>query len=68
VSLCVCAAYVFALSGGDGSAWTLAQKLVAADNAAGDLFGWAISLHGGMLAVGARYDGDKGVSSGGLYV
>jgi hypothetical protein len=67
VSLCAGAVYVFALSGGGGSAWTQTQKLLAADGAAGDQFGYCVSLAGGLLAVGAHNDDDKGTDSGGLY-
>jgi hypothetical protein len=69
MSLCAGAVYVLdlALSGGGGSAWTQTQKLVAADNAANDQFGWAVSLHGDVLAVGALFDDDlKSADVGGL--
>jgi hypothetical protein len=67
VSLCVGAAYVFALSSGGG--WTQTQKLVAPDGAANDHFGWTISLHEGLLAVGANEnDNQKGIDAGGLYI
>jgi hypothetical protein len=64
VSLCTGAVYVFALSGG---VWTQTQKLLAADGAAGDFLGISISLAGGLLAVSAHFDDDKGTDSGGLY-
>jgi hypothetical protein len=66
-SLCAGAAYVFALSGGGGSAWSQTQKLLADDGAAGDQFGISVSLAGDLLAVGAQLDDDKGSSAGGLY-
>jgi hypothetical protein len=67
VSLRAGAVYVFALSGGVGPAWTQTQKLLAADGAAGDNFGYRVSLAGGLLAVGATADDDMGSDSGGLY-
>lgn len=46
------------------------QKLLAADGAAGDSFGYsvAISGDGSVLVVGSRYDDDKGSNSGSAYV
>jgi hypothetical protein len=67
VSLCAGSVYVFALSGGVGSAWSQTQKLLANDGAPGDQFGWSVSFSGGLLAVGAWKDDDKGTDSGGLY-
>jgi hypothetical protein len=60
VSLCAGAVYVFALSGGGGSAWTQTQKLLAADGAAGDRFGTSVSLADGLMAVGVSVDVGKG--------
>jgi hypothetical protein len=68
VSLCAGSAYVFALSGGGGSAWTQTQKLLAADGAAGDQFSRSVSLANGLLAVGSYHDdNEKGVDAGELY-
>ncbi len=47
------AAYVFTRSGGD---WSLQQKLLAPDRAAGDEFGGAVALSGGTVVVGAQFD------------
>jgi hypothetical protein len=67
VSLCAGSAYVFALSGGVGSAWSQTQKLLANDGAANDRFGNSVSLSGGLLAVGAHEDdNERGTDSGGL--
>jgi hypothetical protein len=44
------AAYVFVRSGG---AWSLQQKLAAADGAANDNFGWAVALNGNTAVIGA---------------
>jgi hypothetical protein len=68
VSRCTGSVYIFALSGGVGSAWTQIHKLVAADGAADDKYGASLSLAGGLLAVGSVYDNnEKGTNAGGLY-
>jgi hypothetical protein len=59
--------YVFALSGGGGSAWSQTQKLLADDAAVADIFGQSVSLAGDLLAVGAHGEDDKGSNAGGLY-
>jgi hypothetical protein len=64
--LCAGAVYVFALSGGGGSAWSQTQKLLADDVGQDDNFGWSVSLAGDLLAVGSRWDDDKGHDAGGL--
>ncbi len=43
-------------------------KLVAADGAAGDQFGFSVALSGGVVAVGAPYDDDRGADSGSVYL
>jgi hypothetical protein len=59
-------AYVFVRV---GSTWTLQQKLVASDGAAGDEFGrMSIALFGDTVLVGAYGDGDMGAYSGSVYV
>ena len=57
------AAYVFNASNG-----SLRWKLTAADAAAEDLFGFAVSTHGGVIAVGAPQDDDRGAASGSVYL
>ena len=47
---------------------TQVAKLVAADAAAGDWFGWAGSVSGSTIVVGAYYDDDAGSKSGSAYV
>ncbi|EEH52298.1 uncharacterized protein MICPUCDRAFT_22399, partial [Micromonas pusilla CCMP1545] len=59
-------AYVFE-KGADGAVTQLA-KLTAADGAAGDQFGWSVAVSGSLIVAGARYDDDKGSSSGSAYV
>jgi uncharacterized repeat protein (TIGR01451 family) len=49
------AAYVFVKTNG---AWTLQQKLLAADGSAGDQFGTSISLSGETVVVGSPYEDD----------
>jgi len=36
-----------------GHTWTETQELIASNGASGDLFGWAVSLHGGTALIGA---------------
>jgi hypothetical protein len=59
-------AYVFVRS---GSTWTQQAKLTAADGAAGDSFGAAVSVSGDTVVVAARLDdGVGGTDSGSAYV
>jgi hypothetical protein len=58
-------AYVFTRS---GNTWTQQAKLTASDGAAGDNFGWPVSLSGDTALLGAFYDDDNGVDSGSAYV
>ena len=58
-------AYLFTRSGGT---WSQQTKLTATDGAAGDYFGYRVSLSGDSLAVGAYYDDDRGSNSGSAYV
>jgi hypothetical protein len=51
----------------DGTNWNVADKLTA-DGAAGDQFGWSVSLSGDRALVGAPSDGDNGTASGSAYV
>lgn len=51
-------AYLFQRDQGGGGAWGQAGKVVAADDARGDLFGHSLSLAGGFLLVGAPQDDD----------
>jgi len=59
------AAYVFTRT---GTIWTLQQELFASDGAAGDCFGWMVSLDGNTALIGADLDDDNGVDSGSAYV
>ena len=43
-------------------------KLLASDGAAGDRFGWSVSVSGNTAVIGAKWDDDNGDSSGSAYV
>ena len=58
------AAYVFTRS---GTTWTQEQRLTASDATAGDEFGASVAIDKDTIAVGARFDGDKGAKSGSAY-
>jgi hypothetical protein len=58
------AAYVYRF---DGMDWIEEQKLAASDAANGDLFGYAVSISGDAIVVGAPYDDDAGANSGSAY-
>ncbi|MFH1746066.1 MAG: right-handed parallel beta-helix repeat-containing protein [Planctomycetota bacterium] len=58
-------AYVYRL---DGSSWGFEQKLLASDGAAGDGFGYAVTVEGDRIIVGALFDSDYGGESGAVYV
>ena len=58
-------AYVFRY---DGTEWWEEAKLVAADNDLGDLFGYSVSIHGGVALVGAVSDNEVHPSAGAAYV
>ena len=60
------AAYIFERDG--VSNWTQMQKLTADDAQAGDLFGWSVSLSGGLALVGAIRDDDQGDDAGSAYL
>jgi hypothetical protein len=63
-------AYVYTrdVPGSATSAWTQRAKLVPADGAADDNFGWSVSVSGDTIVVGAYKDDDKGSASGSAYV
>jgi hypothetical protein len=58
-------AYVY---GDDGGSWSLQQKLVDADGAAGDGFGSAVDIDGPLVIVGVTGSNDYGSSSGSAFV
>ena len=62
------AAYVFQRDHGGTNNWGQVARLVAADGAAQDYFGDAVSISGDTIVVGAWGDDDNGSSSGSAYV
>jgi hypothetical protein len=58
-------AYMFRL---DGTNWIQQAKLTASDGAAGDVFGYSVSISGDYAIVGAYGDDDKGSNSGSAYI
>lgn len=58
-------AYVFVRS---GTNWVQQAKLTASDAAAGDQFGFSVSISGNTLAIGVPQDDDAGTGSGSAYV
>jgi autotransporter-associated beta strand protein len=51
-----------------GTAWSQQAKLLAADAAASDEFGYSVSISNDTVVVGARSDDDPGGGSGSAYV
>ncbi len=51
-----------------GGTWSEQAKLTASDAAAGDEFGYSVSVDGDTALVGAHYDEDAGDNSGSAYV
>ena len=60
-------AYIFNYNSTTNS-WTEADKLIASDGAAGDIFGVSVSLSGDRALVGAYGDDDNGSNSGSAYL
>jgi len=58
-------AYIFKR---DGTSWSQQAKLIAADGAAGDWFGYSVSVSGDYAIVGASGDDDNGSASGSAYM
>jgi len=63
-------AYVFTRDtpGDLASGWTQVAKLTAGDGAAGDQFGYSVSIDGDTMVIAAHLDDDKGSGSGSAYV
>lgn len=57
--------YVFTRT---GTTWTQKQKLFSTDGAAGDLFGFSVSLDGNTALIGAFYNYNNGNMTGSTYV
>lgn len=60
--------YIYERNTDGPGAWGLMNKVNAPDGAASDYFGYAVSLSGSMLLVGAYGDDDKGSGSGSAYI
>ena len=60
-------AYLYERDPGTG-VWAQVAKLLANDGAAGDVFGFSVSLDGDRALVGAYLDDDNGRDSGSAYV
>jgi len=58
-------AYVFKRT---GTSWTQEAKLLPADGAANDVFGFSVYISGDYAVMGARWDDDNGGNSGSAYV
>lgn len=56
------AAYIYDLNG------NAIRKITPSDGAAGDRFGWCVSVSSGRIVVGAPFDDDNGSASGSAYV
>ncbi len=61
-------AYLFERNQSGVDSWGPVKKLTASDAAAGDIFGWSVSLSGDLALVGARGDDDNGADSGSAYL
>ncbi len=61
-------AYAFERNQGGADNWGQVEKVTAHDTAEGDYFGYAVSISGNVVVVGAPYDDDGGYSSGSAYV
>ncbi len=61
------AVFVFTYNS-DAEKWQQQAKLTAQDKATGDQFGWSIAINQDTAIFGARFDDDKGKSSGSAYI
>lgn len=52
----------------NGATWDSEGEIGASDGALSDNFGGSVSVSGGTIVVGARFDDDTGISSGSAYV
>ena len=62
------AAYIFARTEGGTDGWGEVVKLVAADAAAGDLFGISVDISGDYAVVGAASEDGAGADRGAVYI
>ncbi|MBU0677687.1 MAG: FG-GAP repeat protein [Verrucomicrobia bacterium] len=61
-------AYVFERNAGGTNAWGQVAKLTASDAGISNYFGYAVSVEGDVVIVGAYVDDDSGWASGSAYV
>ncbi|WP_298609480.1 FG-GAP repeat protein, partial [uncultured Spirosoma sp.] len=57
------AAYVFSQNQGGADNWGPVKKLVASDQAAGDAFGWSVSISGSLIVVAASREEEDALGS-----
>jgi hypothetical protein len=62
------AAYLFARTEGGADGWGEVKKLVAADAAAGDLFGIAVDIDGDYAVIAAASEDGAGTDRGAVYI
>ncbi len=58
-------AYVFRSDDGAAGSWSQIMRITASDGSSSALFGSSISMHEGVIAVGARMDDTAGVTDAG---
>ncbi len=56
------AAYIFTRNQGGGNQWGQVKKITASDGAAGDYFGWSVSISNNTVVVGATDNDDNGAA------
>jgi hypothetical protein len=61
-------AYIFYRNQGGTDNWGQVKKIFTDDGEEDDEFGISVSISGDTVAVGARWDDDKGTSSGSAYI
>ena len=67
-TLCVATVFLVRAEDADAPFATQLAKLIAADGAANDNFGYSVAISDGIAVVGAYRDDDKGSNSGSAYV
>ena len=67
-TLCVATVFLVRAEDADAPFATQLAKLIAADGAANDNFGYSVAISDGIAVVGAHNDDDKGSNSGSAYV
>jgi hypothetical protein len=61
-------AYIYSRNQGGSNNWGLVKKVLASDAAAGDEFGFSVSVSGDVMLVGAHAHVNSGVNSGAAYL